>query len=430
MSIKRIATYGRRGALVRVDELRTDGVLKYRVQWGSKADRQQRAFSGTPSGKREAVAFAEAFTAEMQKAVPTGAQPAPIATRALWEQYKLSAWPGLRPRSKVLYADQWAKWEAFWGRSRPADEFRLTDAHRFRQRLDEAGLSTASIHAIITMVRMVYRFGEAHELIGKNRWHLYVLKVAKERRTQPRAEYSRVELARIWREIDPTDAGQWRAYCVTGLLGLYGMRQNALLHLRWEDVTATEFVLRPEWDKLGERHVHLITPEAQAVFAIARAWREKREPVTPGVVSPWVFPAARKDSTREVYSIQSYWWALLRAEERAEVAHIKWRGGHGFRRGLVGDLIDQGADVEMALKAIGDKDVRMARHYHVRRNSRLDALILARSATVTAPEGTTAGAMEGVTKGQQRPKTTTAQHPNRDTAPSLTDYNTRGYSDE
>lgn len=419
---KRIATYGKRKALVRVDvDTRPRGMI--RVQWGSKAAREQQSFANTPAGKREALAFAEAFNAEMQKPEPTKSA-APITTRALWEAYKLATWPTLRPRSKALYAEQWRKWELFWGKERAADEFRLTDAHAFRAALELAGLSTASLQAIVSMVRMVYRFGEAHELITKNRWHLYVLKVAKEKRTKPRAEYTFVEFAKIWREIDPTDAGQWRAYCITGLLGLYGPRQNALLHLRWPDVTATQFTLQPEWDKLGETHVHMVTPESQAIFAIARAWADQMEPR-----SEWVFPAARKDSKSEVYTIQSYWWSLMRAEERAKVQHIPWRGGHGFRRGFVGDLIDQGADIETALRAIGDKDVRMAKHYAVRRNSRIDAMIAARSATLqtpTTPEGET----QGVTKGQPHPETATAPTPHEEPTPSVTLNDSTTYTHE
>jgi integrase len=409
---KRLATYGRRGALVRVLETERSGVRRYVVQWGSKADRQQRSFDGSRAGRAEALAFAEAFSAEAQRpAVMTEA-----TTRQLWEAYTLAAWPTLRARSRALYAEQWRKWEQWFGRDRVASAFRLTDAHAFRAELERQGLATKTVHAIVTMVRMVYRFGEAHELVTNNRWHLYTFKVAKERRTQPRAEYREEEFIKIWAQLDPTNSGQWRAYCAIGLLGLYGMRENALLHLAWPDVGDTAFTLRAEWDKVGKQHVHTITPEAAAVFAIARAWRDRIDPA--GV---WVFPPARKGSRSATYTIQSLWSALQAAEQRAGVPKIRWRAGHGFRRGLVGDLLAGGADVELALKAIGDSDLRMAQHYAVRRNERIDAALAVRSARM--------GQNEGATKGQPTPETTNATPLDRETPRSVTSTKTRTSDD-
>lgn len=71
--------------------------------------------------------------------------------------------------------------------------------------------------------------------------------------------------------------------------------------------------------------------------------------------------------------------AIHRAEKRAGIEPIKWRAGHGFRRGLVGDLVDQTGDVTLALQAIGDRDLSMATHYRTRRNDKVDAAVQERA---------------------------------------------------
>ena len=64
------------------------------------------------------------------------------------------------------------------------------------------------------------------------------------------------------------------------------------------------------------------------------------------------------------------------------MAKIRWRSGHGFRRGLVGDLLEAGNDMDLALKAIGDRDLRMAKHYAIKRNERIEAALSARASRI------------------------------------------------
>ncbi|HEV8411805.1 MAG TPA: hypothetical protein VGQ30_14975, partial [Gemmatimonadaceae bacterium] len=115
-----------------------------------------------------------------------------------------------------------------------------------------------------------------------------------------------------------------------------------------------------------------------------------------------IFTGQAKGRTHEsqqgFYSIQSFTDTLHRAERRAGVETIQWRAGHAFRRGLVGDLADESGDIMLALQAIGDRDVKMAQRYRVRRNDKIDAAVQGR---VTKLFG------EGATKVQ----------PNDETAP-------------
>jgi integrase len=407
---KRIATYGKRGALVRViDEHRADG-RRFVVQWGSKANRQQRSFSGTPQGRSEAMAFAEGYEAEMRKPKAPEAAPA-LTTGDLWRLYAEASFPHLRPRSRKLYAENWKRWESFFTRERLADSMTLTDATGFRAELERAGLATKTIQSAIEQARAVYNWAERAELIGRNRWHQFRFKVAKEKRTQPRAEYRQADFLAIWRQFDPTAAGQWRPYVAVGLLGIYGARQNAILHLTWDDVDEDvgTITLRSEWDKQGEQHVHALLPLARELVTVARAWRERD-----GYGGPWLLYPARKGSGSDTYTIQSLWSALEAAETRAGITKVKYRAGHGFRRGLVGDLLEAGNDMDLALKAIGDRDLRMAKHYAVKRNDRIEKALAAR-----------ADGFAGVTKGQPTPENDESGHPAEGDRSTATTHNTR-----
>lgn len=363
MTRKRIATLGERGQLVRVFREERRGETRYVVQWGPKTGRRQRAFVS----RAEAVAVAEGLAVEVR----AGRSPKrAITVRALWEAYQTAEFPHLRPRSRVLYAQYFRKWEQFIGPASLADDLTPTLCYKFRAELDQ--LATATMRKTIDVVRVVYNWGERNELLQHNRWHLFKLKIAKERRTAPRAEYRQDEFLKIWRQFDPAKAGQWRAYVAVGLLGIYGARQNAILHLQWGDVAADALRLQAVYDKQGDVEDLPILPLTRELLAVARAWRERD-----GYAGPWILYGAdvRGLGASPTYTIGSLWGALQRAERAAQIAKVKFRAGHGFRRMLIGDLIASTGDVDLALKAIGDKDVRMLRHYSVRRDDRIAAAL-------------------------------------------------------
>jgi integrase len=405
---KRIATYGTRGKLVRVDDVTEHGTRKYEVITGSKANRAQVSFAGTPKGRVEAMAYAEGYEAEQRRPKALAA-PVAVTTRALWLAYKEATWPGLRPRSMTLYTENWRRWEQYFGSERVAESMTLADATGFRAALESAGLATKTIQSAVEQARAVYNFGERAEMIVRNRWHQFRFKVAKDKRTQPRAEYKQAEFLAIWRELDPTAAGQWRPYVAIGLLGLYGMRQTATLRLQWADVTDDTLTFRAEWDKQGEAHVMPVLPMTRELLAVAQAWRARD-----GYDGPWLFSPARKGSASDTYTIQSLWSALVEAEKRAGIAPIALRAGHGFRRGLVGDLLEAGNDMDLALKAIGDRDMRMAKHYAIKRNERIEKALTTR-----------AESFAGATKGGQTPPNDESGHSVESGRLTVTSDNTR-----
>jgi hypothetical protein len=78
------------------------------------------------------------------------------------------------------------------------------------------------------------------------------------------------------------------------------------------------------------------------------------------VQSPFVLYGTRGVPS---YTIQSLWKAIRRAEEKAGIPHRPQRAGYGVQRMVVGDLATATGNVMPALRAVGDQDARMAKHY-------------------------------------------------------------------
>lgn len=389
----RLATLGKRGNLVRLYVETRRGAKKYVVQFG--AAREQITFPFTPEGKAEAEAFATGFGKESQK--PNAERPR-LTNRELWTAFANSE-QHLRARTRLLYAADWRTWEQFAGAQNVAEDTTVVQCGEFRKVLDSKGLATATVKATITNIRTVFNWGERMELLERNRWHLFVLKIAKEKRTKPRAEYRADEFLRIWRELDPKKVGQWRPWVAIGLLGIYGNRQNEILNLQWSWIDDDLVTIPPEYVKTGEERSLRIFPMTRRILDVATDWAMRT-----GYDGDYVLFPARPTNREPHYTIQSLTTALHSAEERAGVEQIRWRAGHGFRRGLMGDLTDETGDVTLALHAIGDRDLSMASHYRVRRDDRIDRAVQGRAERLfpedaTKLQPTTASNESGPEKG-------------------------------
>jgi integrase len=380
---KRLATAGDRGNLVRLFLDDRAGVKRYVVQWGAAGARQQESWPGTKAGKLEAEAFFKAFDAEARRAAT--AAPERLTVRALWLAYLGAEAEHLRPNTLRLYRDAWRTWEQYITPDQIAEDITVQQIAGFRAALDARGLATATVKDAIRNVRIVFNWGERMELLARNRWHLFVHKVAKEKRTQPRAEFRSDEFLAIWSALDPDARGQWRAWVAVGLLGIYGNRQNEILNLRWSWIDGDAVRIDPSVVKTGEEGRLTLFPQTRRILDVARAWREREGYAGDVVLFPGQADGRAHASKLPHYSIQSLTDHIHRASERAGVPYIRYRAGHGFRRGLMGDLVDQTGDVTLALQAIGDRDLKMANHYRLRRNDRVDAAVQERAGRLQHP---------------------------------------------
>jgi integrase len=227
----------------------------------------------------------------------------------------------------------------------------------------------------IELVKQVFRWGVLRELISRDRLSLYRFKVAKDDRSEEIPEYTPEEYRLLVPQCDPRQKTQWRAWALLILVGELGPRINAAVHLRWTDVDfgADDFgtvTWRARYDKQGHERVQPLTPAARDALYVALGWSQ-HDPLGTG----WVFyspltNAARLQKKDGAYSVQSFWWMLRKAEDRAGVTHAEGGAAHRMRRMAAGNALDVTGNVADAMWWIGDTDLRQARKYLKKRDHR------------------------------------------------------------
>jgi integrase len=296
-----------------------------------------------------------------------------LTTRALWEAFVEARVNGPRPwrlRTQLGNQQRWRKWEAFIHRETDPDLVTLAELDRFWSREKQTGAAPNQIRHVVQLVRAVYRWGFGRKLLRTNEPDAYEVRLGRDEKVLAPAEYSQEEFSQFLGVLDPANSRQWRLWCLLTMDGSAGARINSLLHLRWVDVdlAADQVTWSAEFMKQGEAHVQPLTQAMREALAWAKHWREEQE-----YSGPWVFYAARHDSQSEVYTYQSAWIALRKAETRAGVAHLAFRAFHGGRRMVVGNVYDATGDDEAAMHWIGDRDLKQKRSYLKRRTERLES---------------------------------------------------------
>lgn len=365
---KTIATFGPKGATVRVV---LHDATTVRAEWyeGPKGHKRRRVkeWPNTTAGKIDAKAWAKGFS--NQRTLPKKAEQ--VSLRTLWERYATAEFDHLRPRTQALYAVHWRYWERMWGRHFVAESTTLEMVDEFRAALTKKGLSVSLIGKTITTVKQLYRWGHMRKHLPANPIGDYRYKVAKDKRPKAVPEYSDAEFRAILAQLDPEDGRQWRAFVGLSLCGWQGVRENAAVHLRWEDIDAdTKTVTwQARYDKMGRTWTQPLREPTLAALAAAWAWRERV-----GYAGPWVIPANNPRSKRDgSYSPQSLIASLRTAEKRAKVPYLKGRGPHGMRRLLSGEVAYATGNALLAMRAIGDTDARQVNRYILERDDEVRA---------------------------------------------------------
>lgn len=358
---KELLRLGRHGRRVRVVEDVNHGTPVYLVTYRVGGKRRVAVFA-RPRQRSEALAFAEGVAQEQGQTPAAEAAP-PITLEALFAKYQVDAFPALRPRSRTLYRQFWGHFVNFAGPHAPADDIRADTLSRLRLHLEGRGMAVNTIRRVMAITRMVFRWGQMHELLQRNRVSLYTYRVAKEQRPESPAEYRLEELAALLAAFDPAKATEWRPWVALTLCGYQGARQHAVLHLRWEDVdlAAGTITWRAAYDKAGREWQQPLRAASRAALDVARPRAQGR---------PWVLPGFGQEGEAP-YTIQSLWGALKRAEERAGIPHLRRRGAHGLRRLLAGEVAELTGSAKQAMDAIGDRDIRQAERYVKVRQDRM-----------------------------------------------------------
>jgi len=344
-----------------------------RVQWYDDGIRRVKSWPNTREGRTEAKAWARGF-AEARTLGPRPTTPR-LTLRQLWERYFEAEFPHLRPKTQTNYREHWSRWELFLGRDFTADEARLGDVDHFRAALERQDYALSQIHKAIGVVKTVYNWGQRRELLGMNRLALYRFKVAKDRRSEPPAEYTHDERDAILQALRPDRHTQWRAWSAVTIAAYQGARMRAILHLQWTDLDLErgKIAWRARWDKTGRERMQPMTDGTRVALVVAQQWRERD-----AYKGPWVFYTPHRqrwngaDDERAAWTAQALWLALMKAERRARVRHLPYRAMHGFRRAIAGDVLELTRDLKLALDWIGDVDLGMARRYLRPRDPRLE----------------------------------------------------------
>lgn len=365
---KVLATFGPKGARVR---LILHDASTVRAEWyaGPKGQkgRKVKDWPNTAAGKKEARAWAKGFS----DARTLPGAPEYVSLRVLWEKYITAESHHLRPRTQQLYAEHWRYWERTWGREFDARQTTIGMMDDFRTALVKRPLGVAFIGRIIRTVKRVYKWGRTRHYLTVNPIGDYEYKIGKDNMPESPEEYSQDEFERLMATLDPDDGRKWRAFVGLSLCGWQGVRENAAVHLAWDDVdfeTAT-LTWRKRWDKRGREWTQPMRAETRAALEAARVWRERT-----GYVGPWVLPANNPGSKRDgTYSPQSLIASLRTAEREAKVPYKRGRGPHGLRRLLAGNVAEATGNAVLAMRSIGDTDVRMANRYLKRRDTEVRA---------------------------------------------------------
>ncbi|HET7552229.1 MAG TPA: site-specific integrase [Gemmatimonadaceae bacterium] len=365
---KVLASYGPKGSRVRVI-LHDEATVRAEWYEGPKGAKRRRVkeWPATGAGKAEAKAWAKMFS----EARTLPAAPDRATLRTLFERYARAEFEHLRPATQRLYSEHWRYWERMWGREFEAERTTLDMVDEFRVALTKRGLSVTLIGKAITTIKQVYRWGRMRGHLPSNPIGDYRYKVAKDKRPKPVPEYSDAEFRAIMATYDPADGRTWRAYVGLSLCGWQGVRENAAVHLQWADIDwdGNLITWRARYDKMGREWTQPMRSQTREALATAKFHRERL-----GYTGPWVLMGGNSLSKRDgSYSPDALIKCLRTAEKRARVKYIKGRGPHGLRRLLAGDVHAATGNAVLAMRSIGDTDIRMANRYILERDEEVRA---------------------------------------------------------
>lgn len=354
------------------------------VRWGPKGARQQVSFPATDAGQAAAEAFYHGRIGApeaLAQAYPGAASAPnkPLTVSALWDAFKVARSPEVSAKSLKLYADAFKSWRLELGASTPAAAFKSPNIGKFRTKLDQRGLATATIRMTLRNIKLVYNWATNEDLLPATAWQKYEFRVAQGKKTQQREEFQGDEFIAIWSQRDPESSDEWRSWVGIGLLGVYGNRASELLGMKWNWITDDHIRIPAASRKNGKALLLALFPLIRRILDVARRWRKKLNYRGPYVLFPGQKAGRTNQSKTPHYTIQSLINCLHTAERAAGIEPIPLRATHGFRRGLVGDLVEQTGDATLAVQAIGDTDLRMLESYLVLRPKRIAKAIQERT---------------------------------------------------
>lgn len=360
-------TYGKKGKrdYVRVVREAAGGRSVIRVLWKDASGRKVEGFEDSRNGLREAKAFADALH-EQLKAPVAATTYAPLSLREVFGRYLTAKQDAWRPRTYALECDRWRKFEFYANRETPAQTVTRETLDGYKRAMLEQGRAPNQVARNVECVKRVFRWAVDRDLIPPTKLTSYRVEFSKDAKLAApvMAEFKSAERDRLIASLDPRKALEWRPWALITLIGFCGPRQNAARHLTWADVDLErgEVIWRPETDKMGNGRIQpLPAPVLDALF-VCYGWRQ-----SDGYTGRFVFYGAQ-DRTRaqdKPWTYQAFVAALHNAESKAGITAVKWRGAHGFRRGIAGDVLSRTGSEKRAAEWIGDRDLDVVKRSYL-----------------------------------------------------------------
>jgi integrase len=371
-----IAALGRKRkpGYVRAFKATIEGRDLIRVQWRElDGSAKTESFPDTRKGIAEAKAFADGVHERLTAKAAPVATFAPLTLRQVWEKYVAAHETAWRPKTLQSAADRWRVTELVLGRHTLATAVTPEVLDDLKNQLLKAKTkrrverSSNQVRSMIDLVTAVFRWAEIRRLLPPSLVPSYRAKLSKEHRRQvvTMHEFRADDRAKVLAALDPRDAHQWRAWALTTLFAYCGPRQTAARHLEWVDVSFTDGLLRwrPETDKMGAERVQPMPEPVREALWVCYGWA-----LAMGYAGRFVFFAVKRGhrtGDEKPYTYQAYVGQLHDAERRAGLEPIAYRGAHGFRRGIAGDVHAATGSEKTAADWIGDKSVKIVRDHYL-----------------------------------------------------------------
>jgi integrase len=358
------ASPARRGGARVVDD---KGRGQYIVRWRSNGTRRTKRYRRSEKGLTAAKAFVLGLTEGITPPLP---QPG-STTAELWRQFKTAEFYCMRETTRRNYLAHWGKWEQFINPETPAASVTLGQMDLFRDNLLRFGHVSNQVQSHLRTVKRVYRWARGRGLI-ETKVPDHEFKVPKNDPAAEPEEYTDEQYDKLIAVMSQHSSRTWRVWAVATLLGHQGVRINAALNLRWEDIDGDYINWPAATDKLGRSWRQPLMDGTRAALLTAWHWREHD-----GYDGPFVFYTPRKAKNRQrradaPYTASAFIDGLHKAERRAGITPKELRASHGLRKMVAGDVLEETKDAKLALDFIGDKDPKQMARYLKRRTGRLE----------------------------------------------------------
>jgi integrase len=259
-----------------------------------------------------------------------------------------------------LYKERWNRFELFAKPHTLADDVTLHTFDLLWNRLILAGTAPNQVRAVVTAVKVEWRWAQSRDLIANAKPLLYRSPGGEKNKAREIPEYTPAEQERMTAQLQPQDGTRWRIAAALLFTFDHGFRSNAFLHLQWPDVdwTTGEVTMIEAYDKRHKRVTRPLTYGALSALLTAKYWRDRL-----GYTGPWVFFSGQRSRRDGPWTYQAANDALRGIEDRAGVEHIKGRAFHGARRTASGNARKMTGDVALGMFWIGDTDLKQAPKY-------------------------------------------------------------------